>query len=150
MSWRVKAAYLYLLDEAKVGRDPWQQLAILKRAIVDATWNMQEELTRSNSFSEATENDDKVGWTMRMVRAIERNNWSSTGKCVQAYPHLENFSPDSRTGRIDGARMRSLREHAVFLHRADLLDETRSIQADSGEDDAPTQANRRSRIAAKL
>ena len=82
-SWRVKAAYLYLWDEAKVGRDPWQQLAILKRAIVDTTWSIQEEITRSNSFSKAAENDDKVGWTMRMVRAIERSNWSSIGKYYQ-------------------------------------------------------------------
>jgi len=84
------------------------------------------------------------------VRAIEHNNWSSIDRCVQAYPHLNSFYSDAKTGRIDGTRMRNLREHAVLLHRADLLDEMRSIQEDSGEDDEHTQANRRSRVAAKL
>ena len=86
---------------------------------------------------------------MRMVRAIERNNWSSIGKCVQAYPHMRAFYLDARLGRIDGAKMRGLRVHADLLHRADLLDEMRSIHADTVEDHDHTQANRRSRVAAK-
>jgi len=65
-AWRVKATYLGQLDEIKGGEGPWQRLAILKRAIVDTTWNMQEELSTKNLYTEATEKDDKVGWTMRM------------------------------------------------------------------------------------
>ena len=78
---------------------------------------------------------------MRLLRAPERNNESTIQRCLHAYPELASYMP--RDGNLE-----PLRQHAISLHRASILQELRSIHAPSS--DEQTTGNRRCGVQTRL
>ena len=149
--WTAKVNLLYgeLLESHGRG-EPLQRLHLLKKAIIDTTWTMHEQDLQQGRVVQATEIDDKLGWTIRCIRAAEQNRNTMVKKCTKAYPHLATLVttelPDFRNGLI----LEPLRTHAIELARANVLQELRAVNADDGQVDDNIQRNRRSRIQEKI
>ena len=88
-----------------------RRLLLIKQSIADVTKKMQLEA----NIARAESTDDKLGWTMRFIRASEEVRMITMRRCVDAYPHLGTLAdpgdPNIRTGiGLDG-----LRQHAIEL-----------------------------------
>ncbi len=97
---------------------------------------------------QAVDTDDRLGWTMRAIRAAEKDRVHTIGKCIKAYPELACFF--SSTGIISTDKFEQLRQHAILLHRSSLLEELRDIHRPDNVEDDTSQAYRKSKVQAKL
>ena len=140
---RVRSDYGSRLEAFGPDSSAFDRLRLLKESMREVSWSMQEDMVRCKVASEAEEVDDRLGWTMRLLRAIEGGREGVKVRCLQAYPALSSYI--SAQGDLE-----PLRQHAIALHRASILEELKGIQADSlGNNDHAT-ASRRSRVQARL
>ena len=152
LNWhkRVTCKYLELLKEYAEHTCPMRRLQALKQAVHEVTWTMHEDAVKANSTTLAEDNDDKLGWTMRFIRAVEKNNRSVSEKCIRAYPLLTKLVDAQDPHLRAGGKLQPIKAHAIELSRAMVLAEMRAIQSDDGSVGEDTQRNRRSKIQEKL
>ena len=86
---RVTFKYLELLKEYAEHTCPMRKLQALKQAVHEVTWTMHEDAVKANSTTLAEDNDDKLGWTMRFIRAVEK----TTAVSARNVSELTRFSP---------------------------------------------------------
>ena len=127
-----------------------RQLFILKQAIMDVTRTMHEDHVRNAFESQAKETDDRLGWAIRCLRAIQQDRPQTVDRCVSAYPALAKLiNRGGGDARING-HLTPLKKHVEELARASVLEELRAIQADDGLVDDHVQKNRRSKAQVRL
>jgi hypothetical protein len=125
-------------------------LRALKAAIQEVTWNMQDDLRRGVAADNTAEVDDALGWTMRFLRAAEAQKMATMRRCVEAYPRLGQLVEWQTTDlRLRGG-LAPIRQQAVDLAKAEVLQELRLIQQDEGEAEEQTQRVRRARVEVRL
>ena len=130
--------------------DALQRLQLLKQPITEVTWSMHEQDMANNWTALTQEIDDKLGWTIRCIRAIESSRYLAAQRCTQAYPYLHSLIDTSLPNSRDGEQLEPLRLHAIELARNCILQDLREVAADDGTVDEHTQRNRRSRIQEKI
>jgi len=94
--------------------------------------------------SAAVEHEDRLGVTMKMLRAIETESPGEVSRCFRRYPHLATLvdNPYAFDGNRS-RRLRALREHAVELAREHALDELGKAHTDLVGDDEQLAARAR-------
>ena len=94
---------------------------------------------------------DKLGVTMRFLRAIERHHWEYARRLSSAYPKLaELVNLNASNLHIDPG-LQLVREHAGELSRISLLDEIEAFNREqSGMSDSQAMARRQSIMARLL
>lgn len=98
----------------------------------------------------AAEVDDKLGWTIRCIRAVELRRPTTITRCFQAYPYLHTLIHTGRMDLQEGVHLEPLRCHAVELSCAGILRDLQSVAADDWVVDEHIQRNRRSHIQEKI
>ncbi len=145
LSWahRVRMEFQDLTQSQGDQGSALSRLGLLKRAIIDVTKRMQSEDVRDKAVSMAEEVDDKLGWTMRLLRACEKGHHNVVHKCFKAYPALTSVYSY-------GGSLEPIRQHAVFLNRSSILQELHNIQREEHDADSEDTQFRRSKIQARL
>ena len=130
-SWPHRVSLRYgALKEESPEEDPFTNLHLLKQAISDVSKHMSEESRRNTLFNQAKDIDDKIGWTMRALRAYERGHRADLLNCIKAYPKIgELVNPYNHLGR-GCSGYRALQDWAVQIHKESLLEDLRSLQDD--------------------
>ena len=78
------------------------------------------------------EEDDKLGWTMRIIRAIEGQRTGAIKKSIDAYPLLATLVNNPYSSPIpqrDG--LRPIRDHAITLARERAIRQLQALQQDA-------------------
>ena len=147
---RVRALFHQLSSEVLGTGDPLHRLQLLKDAIGLVTKQMEAEEARKSAGATATETDDQLGWTIKFIRAAEEDRKGGMKRCKKAYPFLNALiDAKAKDIRIHGG-LQKVRDHAIELHRTQILEEMRFVQSEEGSASEDLQRNRKSRIQAKL
>ena len=103
---RTAMKYSHLLSQDKGRKEPLRRMVLLKEAMTAASENVMKE-TRHEI--KATGFTDKLGATMRFIRAAERVNVTVMRQCTIEYPyitaHVNPANPEARSqpGTYDGS-----------------------------------------------
>jgi hypothetical protein len=123
-----------------------RRLLLLKKAIEGVTVTMHRE----GCASAAATPDDKLGWTVRFIRAAEEIRVRTMERCIDSYPHLltlvEGLSPNLRIG----SGLAKVRMHALELARSAVTDELRDLESGRGTMDANQLMRRKENILVRL
>ncbi len=130
------------------GNNEFTDLFTLKRAIQMVSSDIDAEY--KSHINVATEVDDQLGWTMRLLRAAEKGHGNTVRKCVRAYPHLGSLVNPYDPHIHSNGSLSKVRDHALELSRASILAELRRVQADEGEADPNVQMVRRKRLQVRI
>ena len=123
---------------------PLRQLSILKQAIRAVTRRMAFE--RAPPAASEASVDDKLGWTMRFLRAAEQGHTTVVSRCLEAYPALRDLVPNpyaldlAARGHLD-----AIRRHACEVAREGALAQLRANHADICDSSAEEMQSRRNR-----
>ena len=139
---RASAEYHRLLDEepglSEVGR-----LGALRRAMCTAAANVVHPVV---DLPADVTLEDRLGLTMRFLRALEHNRPGVIGHCLTRYPALASLVPNPYAPLGGGpAHFRRVQEHARELARDHALDELGKLHEDLATLDEPTAMLRRQR-----
>ena len=147
---RVSLAFHDLIASADGSCDPFRRLFFFKQAIREVTETIAQEQVVKQPRADTMETDDKVGWAMRLLRAAEKGRARIILRCTQAYPYLGQLvNPYDLKIRSNGT-LDKMRDHALSLTRAAILEELRDIQVNEGRGGAYSQDTRRNLANARL
>ena len=92
--------------------------------------------------------DDKIGWVMRAIGAIEGGYRGTLLKCIRALPEIGRMvNPYDPQIKSSGGFL-ALRDFAVQLHREPLLVELRELQQEEGTNGGGEHQVRRNQVQA--
>jgi hypothetical protein len=149
---RVATAYheaLLIDDDAE---QAIRRLAILKKHIRAVTEQMAKEAAASPA--EEAHADDRLGWTMRFIRAAEQQHQGTRCRCIQAYAHLGTLSTEPLAPhlRLRGG-LHKYRQHAVELARDAAIHDLQDLHRDlptMSEEEARTRRHRNMQTLRRL
>ena len=143
---RVALRFGELRREDSCEDQPLRRLVLIKKAIREASWR-----THAQSRAVAATNDsDKLGWTMRFLRAAEELRLHAMRKCAAAYAVLGTLvNIEDPNLRVSNG-LRKVRDHALELARASILDELREIHSEASKLDDQQRQIRREHIQTRL
>ena len=130
--------------------DPLTKLFLLKQAINSCSRDMVEVKRRKKQQEQCVLIEDKIGWTMKAVRAIEKGHRGVLLRCIRAYPTIGQYINPYQDDMRSGTGFDALRDYAVGLHKVSLLEEIQDIQQDARHADEGAINTRRSRAQFKL
>ena len=131
-----------LCQNDELSDQPMRRLLLAKQAIVQVTRKLQLEMKEAQAES----TDDKLGCTMRFIRAAEELRMGTMRKCISAYPYLRTLAdPENPNTRINDG-LRPVREHAIELTREGILNDIRELHARSNDLDEIQRNVRRDNI----
>ena len=126
---------------------PLRRLLLLKQAVRAVSQRMATE--RGRAAAEALEPDDKVGLTMRFIRAVEDKRAGVMRRCLQAYPHLQTLVADPMgLLHLGGAGLGGYRHHAIELARESAIGQLSELHDEPAE--ASEHGHRRDRLMQAL
>ena len=102
-----------------------RRLLLLKEAIGEVALRMADEKT----IDVAQEMEDKIGWTMTCIRAIEKANLNTVRKCVLAYHKIADIISPLGPYTRSLPSFVALEDHAVEFSRRTIMAELSSLQA---------------------
>ena len=109
---------------------PLRRLLLLK----EATREVAETMASEQQCIKAISAEDKLGWTLRLLRAAEEVQLTTMARCADSYPYLAELvnvkNPNARSG--DG--LRRVREHALEFARGAVTEELQALETDSCDD----------------
>ena len=80
--------------------------------------------------------EDRLGWTIRFLRAAEDVRLQVMERCAQAYPRLRDMADARNPLCRERGMLSPVRAHAVELAREAALDEIRVVEKqDAGRED---------------
>ena len=100
--------------------------------------------------TDALKTDDRVGWTMSVLRAAEKGRTRVTLLCAQAYPHFWQLVNLSDLNTHNNRSLSKVQDHLISLTRAAILEELMDIQADEGREGPFRQETRRGRVNTRM
>ena len=80
--------------------------------------------------------DDKLGYTMTCVKAIEGNRWSTVHKCLRAYPELKAWIQENNYS-ISATNLHNIKQHALYLARDQIRIDIHALD-DVPEEEVPS------------
>ena len=143
---RVALRYGELRSEDGPQDQPMRRLVLIKQAIREVSRAMDSEKSRQRAES----TDDKLGWTMRFIRASEELRMTTLRKCVEAYPHLATLTDAENPNNRLGAGLQNVRRYAVEMARTSVVEDMRRLYADSQQLDELQRTMRRENIQTRL
>ena len=116
------------LCKEEPGKSDVGKLKLLKTAMRHAAKTLQ---WNHDANSEATTLEDRLGLTLRFIRALETGRIGAINECLLRYPKLKDFvrNPYLVMGG-DSFGWRRLQDHAVELARDHALDELGKLHQD--------------------
>ena len=111
------------------GPSALQRLVALKTAIRQVSAELMSE--RHAPQQAVQETDDPLGWTLRLIRALENERLNLCRRCVASYPALApmvTLPCHSLTSR--NRSIGRLRDHAIHLAREDNLAQLQALRQD--------------------
>jgi hypothetical protein len=147
---RVALRYEDSRRSSSLGDDPFRDLALLKQSIKEVTKDMMAETRRASQQNLDLELDDRIGWVMRSIRAIEHGHRGVLLKCIRVCPEIgqmiNRYDHNIRAKPV----FRNLRDFAVRLHRESLLGEMRDLQRQVDSQNEGELSSRRNEIQVTL
>ena len=124
-----------------------RQLGLLKEAMRETATNM----ARSGVCqAAATETSDKLGVTMRFIRAVENASRGTISSCLMRYPHIATLIANPyELGGNTANRLRSIKDHAVDLAREAALEQLQGAQ-DTMENPDAFEVTRKKKKGSRL
>ena len=116
---------------------PLRRLVLLKEAMTEVAERMVPQLHRgpANTFQ------DKLGSTMRFIRAAEAQRLLAMRKAVQEYPYLTTLINHVGATTRTQPGMQAVRDHAIMLARKSLAEDLHDFQRTRNDmEDAQAQA----------
>ena len=108
---------------------PLRRLALLKTAIRSVSTTMVRQ-RRAASIALASTHDDKIGHTMRFIRAVEDGRLEARRRCIRAYPHLGTLAVDPLSPALQaGDGLAPFRDHAVELARERAIEALQDLHS---------------------
>ena len=124
-----------------------RRLVLLKEAMRSVSSNMGR--TDSGS-SVATDTSDKLGVTMRFLRASESESLGTISNCLVRYPLLSSLVANPyEVGGNPATRLRAVKDHAVELAREQAMEMLSRAQAEV-EDHDDFEVSRRRKKGSRL
>ncbi|CAK0882116.1 unnamed protein product, partial [Prorocentrum cordatum] len=143
--WPSKVALTFgeLLDQSP-GASRLRKASFLEEAMRTAAAHLDGPAHAASGTLSA---EDRLGTTMRFLRASERQSPSAVSSCISRYPALCTLvdNPCDFTGPPQ-ARLRLVRQHALDLARDHALDELNQLHGDLADLPAGCAAHRRRRV----
>ena len=135
----------------KLAKTRWaatiRQLVLAKRAIYTVTKRMQKE----DLVAQATEVDDKLGWTMSNIRAAETVNLHRMAHCARAYPYSTTFVNPNDPNARGHPSFATLRLHAVELARSSITEKITQLKSlDVDDQNSPRRRQAKEHILVSL
>ena len=107
---------------------------MLKEAMNEAAIKIMRKNTAGNGEDEP-DIDDKIGWTMRLLRVAEKGDTRLIRKCVSAYPNLsvlDQHIQHCNDGQpLPASCLHSIRTHATVLVKANALEKLKALQEEA-------------------
>lgn len=129
-------------ERAEPQAGPLRRLVLLKMAMREVADTMLRE--RDAKAEQAEEAEDKLGWTVRFVRAAEGARTGAMQRCLAAYPRLRTLVQDPMALRgVAGDGTDVFRRHAMELAREHAVEQLEALQ---GEEGTQQRSTRRCRI----
>ena len=120
---RVALRFNELRRQDELDDQPLRRLLLAKQAIAEVTRKVQ--LETKEALAESC--DDRLGWTMRFIRAAEELRMGKMRRCANVYPHIATLAnPEDPNLRIS-AQLNELRQHALELARTSVLEDMRRL-----------------------
>jgi len=110
--------------------NPARKLLLLKDAIRN-TYNMRHEDSLSLSEEASSSPDDKLGYAMSCLKAIESGRADRASRCARAYPRLWEWIPDQPDDLHVSAKVAAIRNHVLELAREQIRIDIHSVSVDS-------------------
>ena len=135
----------------KGGDSPFRDLDRLKQAIKFVSKEMLDEAKAGaanlgHSAPQQLDIDDKIGWVMKAIGAIEGGYRGTLLKCIRALPEIGRMvNPYDPQIKSSGGFF-ALRDFAVRLHRELLLVELRELQQEEGSNGGGEHQVRRNKV----
>jgi len=145
-SAEVQQHFSYLCLQDSLSHNAIRRLILLKDAIRYVSSNPGEG--DPSPIDDNTSPDDKLGFTMSCLRALERRHVKGVDKCCKAYPKLREWIPDNANFLVDAREIRKIRDHAIELAREQIQHEIHDLG--NGEETAETVGRAKESILLKL
>ena len=144
---RVAAEYNHLVqDNAANSNSPLRRHMQLKQAMRIVADRIQQEHGIRNAERDET-TDDKLGHTMRFIRAAESGWQGQMQRSLKHYPYLSSLSPHPmQLAQLPDARLAPYRRHALQLARESAITQLEELHRDMTELPEEEKQQRRSRI----
>ena len=130
---------------AKVNANPEasdvQKLLLLKAAVKEVGQTLARD---DRSAAPAVDLEDRLGTTMKFIRAFEGGHLNEISSCIARYPKLKELI--SNPYAIDGnttVKLRAIKDHAIDLAREHALDELSLAHRDLENGDTIKAQHRR-------
>ena len=131
---KVLANFHYLCEGDPMINNPARRLLLLKDAIRN-TYELNRE-DMGGLARNASSPDDRLGFTLSCLRALEQGRHDRVFKYAQAYPKLMDWIPREVNQSDMAYRVSNIRDHAVELARIQIEQEIQSINLGSFEEPA--------------
>jgi hypothetical protein len=119
-------------------------LVLLKQAIKDTTRTMGREQT----YNAAKTTEDRLGWTIMFIRAVEDVSLTAMQRHALAYPHLAKLVDHRNPNlRLNGG-LDVVRKHAIHLAHSSITEDLAAL--DKSNDDLLRRTQRKDHILVRL
>lgn len=145
---RVAATFQHYQCNDTHTASPSRNMRLLKRAIQTVTWDMKTESNTNPPNTQPDHIDDALGWTMRCVRAVEKDAQTTINTCLHAYPTLHTMIGNRQAPKH--LQLTQLKQHAVELAKLDILQTLRANSACTETTSDHDKINQRSYIQRKI
>ena len=143
---RVFLRYDGLRNEDNGPDQPVRRLILAKRAIAEVTRSMCKETEHQKAIT----SEDRLGWTMRFLRAAEGLRLRTMQKGVVAYPHLTKLAEYQDPNVRLRSGLTKVREHAIELARGAVTDELKELSKGCAAGEEQNRAHKKENILVKL
>jgi len=143
---KVVSQFGYLCRGDRAIANPVRRLLLLKDAIRNVHQSSKEDL--QSEEDQACSPDDKLGYTMSCIRAIDCGRHALALKFAKAYPKLMEWIPAADQRHTSIYDITSIRNHALELARQQIQDEINSINL--GTDDPADKSRAKETVLRKL
>lgn len=132
--------------EDRQDSQPIRRLLLLKRAVREVTTTMQQEMGQQPPETP----QDRLGYTMRFLRAIEGHRWHVARRITEAYPRLAEFVDVQDRALHLHPGLQAVRDHAMELARTTILDDLREFQQQQPDLPDSVRTARRQALNARI
>ena len=149
---RVAVDFQHKLIGSPNPASPITRLLVLKQAVA----SVHDGIIHDREVVMAESVEDRLGWCLIYVKAIERYDWDRAEQACRSYPHLRGcgklpadyvscLQPQAMTTHIQ-----TVRDHIVELAREEIAQEVHALQAQHGNGEDGDRVGHKEHILRKL
>ena len=125
---------------------PLDKVDMMKQAMRKAVEVIREKKHKWVAHSR----EDQLSTTMRMWRAVEKNDTTTVSRCLTAYADLARFVSHPTLRRVEYVDMPGLRDHALHLASATMQDRIQELKEAKDTLSEPQYQQSKENILVKL